>query len=496
MNSKKWYTTALISLIVIVLEIVSVFVFILPSVRMDGVFKALLKGDDDKAQECLDKLSDKKQDKVEELMEDFATYEYNQYAAGTITYGELDDIYEAIEELDGYSGFAEKYYVQANYKELIAIYEKGLDEYKTNGDSAAYKDMEDEFYDVYDTSYGNQELDNALIAYIDEKYNLYKNGSVTYEVMQQYIDVAADYFIGNPCYHVWDIEDELYYISVYQKDFEEAQGYYDAEEYFETIEYCDNELDYIDEDDTTGYREKFQQLRDDAYEKGKTFYIEKAKNLISGNDMAGARELVSRIKEVYGSEVDLSAVEELMKDPWMDVYAAYMANWEENLKNDIASGVKIGELDDSSLIDIHSNMPDSLYLYDFDGNGTPELTLVNSRYAYIYGFDGSKIVFTGCIQIATFCKAPYLIAIPTVMKEGYTGYELLKFENNTWSIVDYYMAAEDGSECIVNGNSVSYEECEAMHNSIAGYEDTAAAEATDGVSIANYEAFIYSYGQE
>jgi hypothetical protein len=445
----------------------------------------------------MDQLSEKKQSNISEMMADFATYECNRYISGEITYEELDVIYDAINDLEGYDFFTDPYYAEANSIELIQIYQEGVNAFIANGyvENSYYQDLQDEFTVVYYKTDDTDSVNEVLIAYLQEKYQAYQNGDLSWDDMDAYAWTAWEFWYGEALQTAGDIMDELETIQEYESVLENAQEYIDQEDYFGAVEYCDDELYWMSEDDTTGYREKLQALRDEAYEAGKTYYIEKASNLVADNDYDGARELLSQIKELYGDEVDTSAVEASMKEPWMDVYVAFMANWEESLRADVAAGVAIGDLSNSSQVNVDENLPTQVYLYDFDGNGTPELALGGGDYLYIYGFNGSDAVLTGAIQVAGFCAAPYLIGVPTAMEDGYTGYMLLQFDSNEWSVVEYYEAATDGSVYLVNGEESTYEECEAMYNDIAGYEDTTEADKVNGADISDYEEFIYSYGQ-
>ena len=496
MNRKKWNIITVISLAAIVVELVLVFALIIPSARYNNFFKKLEMGNEeaiDDAEDYYEDMNLSQRNKVDKKMPDFATYICNQYADGKITYQQLDEIYEAIDEIEGEYDYCRTYYVRANYKELTDLYEQAVAEYKTNGASSLYYELDNRFYDAYDNTYGDSELDNALVRYLEDKYNLYKNGSITFEVIEQYVDVATDFFHGDALSFALDTDSELYSISIYQDRLEEAQEYYDSKDYFETMRTCDSQLSYMDENDSTGYREKFQQLRDDAYETGKTYYVEQVKQLLNNDERYDAEYLIERIQETYGDDVDLSEVEAMMQAPWEGAYKTYMQNWQENLKADVAGGVKVGDLDDSSLINVDENMPDKFFLYDFDDNDTPEFGLVGDNYFYIYGFDGTKAVLTGVFKIAGMADVPYLITIPAQMEAGYTGYELLRFSNNSWSVEHYYLAADDGSRYVVDGQETDVDTCAAMHDTIAAHENQEVSNITTTIQIDYYEQLIDAY---
>lgn len=493
MKNKKWMTVTIASLVLIIIEVILLFVLILPGKKVNDVFKELENGNGRKADRIIDELSDSGEDKVKDHMDDFATYQCNQYLDGKITYEKLDKILSAINELDDYYQFSRTYYSHVASKEILKLYEQGYTEYKANGETSLYDSLEDQSEDIYYSLYDVDEIDEELKAYLEEKYNSFLNGNLSFEDMQAYVYVAEDFFGGDALSYAYDIDSDLYMIESYQEDYDTAKEYYDNKQYFETIEKCDSV--YIDENDTTGFYDKFQALRQDAYDEGKTYYVKQAEDCANSGDYATAREIIAQIKEVYGTEVDVSAVEALMKDPWMDAYAQYVENVTENLKTDAATGVKIGNCDDTSTINVDDYIPEELYLYDFDGNGTPEMLLTYDTYAWIIGFDGTNAVLTGFVQAATFCDVPYFVTIPTLMPENYSGYALLEFNNNAWNVVTYYYAADDGSRFEVDGAEVSYDECSAKHDEIAGYENKD-IKINYGDFIENYEDVIYNYTGE
>lgn len=493
MKNKKWMTVTIASLVLIIIEVILLFVLILPGKKVNDVFKELENGNGRKADRILDELSDSGEDKVKDHMDDFATYQCNQYLDGKITYEKLDKTLSAINELDDYYQFSRTYYSYVVSKEILKLYEQGYTEYKTNGETSLYDSLEDQSEDIYYGLYDTDNVDEELKAYLEEKYNSFLNGNLSFEDMQAYVYVAEDFFGGDALSYAYDIDSDLYMIESYQEDYDTAKEYYDNKQYFETIEKCDSV--YIDENDTTGFYDKFQALRQDAYDEGKTYYVKQAEDCANSGDYATAREIIAQIKEVYGTEVDVSAVEALMKDPWMDAYAQYVENVTENLKTDAATGVKIGNCDDTSTINVDDYIPEELYLYDFDGNGTPEMLLTYDTYAWIIGFDGTNAVLTGFVQAATFCDVPYFVTIPMLMPENHSGYALLEFSNNAWNVVTYYYAADDGSRFEVDGAEVSYDECSAKHDEIAGYENKD-IKINYGDFIENYEDVIYNYTGE
>ena len=240
MNRKKWTTITIISLIVFALEIVSVFVFILPSKNINDVFKALEEGNSKKAEAALDKLSDKNEDKVEELMDDFATYQCNQYAQGAIDYNKLHQILQSIDDMDDYYGFSREFHTYAASKEIIKICDLAYEENNANGKSSIFYEYQTQVTDIYYDINERTYIDEELKKFIDEKYDSYLAGTMSFDEISEYMDVASYVLPGDASYYAIDLQMQLSLIEDYQEKYDIAKKYYDDMKYFETIEECDN----------------------------------------------------------------------------------------------------------------------------------------------------------------------------------------------------------------------------------------------------------------
>lgn len=500
MKTKKWQVVTISSLAVIVVEVVLFFLLTLPAMRTNSLFKALESGDATEARDIYGKLSSGKQSKVREKLGDFGTYQVNEYINGKLEYDKLSKQLEAASKLDKKKcpEIMEEYIGKASSVELVNIFETASKDYLVNEDyySDTFEDCSDRFSEIYYSMDNSDMADDELEACIQSKQDAFDAGDLEIDEYKAYANAGTYLFsYGTEAYDIAsDMSDKAYYIGVYQEDLDEAQEYYDNEEYFECIEYCDDELEwsfYSDEDET-GYKAKFQTLRDDAYETGKTYYLDKAESLINSGDTYGGEEILTKMDEVYGDDVDTSAVWALTRAAWMTAYVDFMGDWESHIRADVVSGVKVGNYDDPSTVNVDDYLPYDIYLYDFDDNGVPEMMLRTYDYRYyIYTYDGSNVVFTGLLSLVSLTEKPRLLTEPISMPENMVqGYELLEFANNAWTVVEYYIT--DGVTYEVNGESVSMETAEEMHNR---FEDMQTSEYIDYDSIDNYEDFIYSYGQ-
>ena len=496
MKTKKWQVVTIVSLVAIVIEVVLFFLLAMPAMKTNKLFKALDAGDASEASDIYDSLSDGAQEKVQEKLDDFGTYQVNQYIDGKLEYDKVKKILDAASGLDkACSKVMAVYNNKADSIELVKLYEAGVQDYMVNEDtwSSGFEDAYDDFGDIYWSMDDESVADDELYNYFDAKYQAYQEGTLDVDAMDAYAYTGEYFFAyGTDAYDLASqVSSDMYYIKMYQEDLEIAQQYYDEEDYFSCIDYCDNELEwsFYEEDDTTGYKEKFQALRDDAYEAGKTYYLTEAENLINSGDVEGGQDILTRMDELYGDDVDTSSVWALTRGAWMIAYVEYMDNWRTNVPADMVSGVKIGNYDDPATLDYSTYEPYELYLYDFDENGTPEMLLRGYDYHYfIYTYDGSKVVFTGAVCLVSIPDTSKLLVEPISCPEGYEGYELLRFENNAWVVEEYYIG--NGTDYEVNGQPATAEEAEAVYNKFYDMDTSTTLEYAD---IDDYEEFIYSY---
>jgi biopolymer transport protein ExbD len=498
MQTKKWKNITIVSLIAIVVEVVLLFVLVAPAIKSNKLFKNIEAGKEKKAVKVYDEMSKSQQKRVRKKLDDFGTYQVNQYIEGKKTYDDIIDSLEVAAELDDDTeDIMEIYIGKAASIELVKLYETAVAEYiKDDGDlSDLFDECDDKFYDIWYDLDDTDAADEELCDYLNAKYDDYKAGNMDAETMNMYAEVGYYYVFAysSDAFDLSsDIVSDMYYVRMYEDDLAEAQEYYDNEEYFDCIEACEDELDwyFYDDKDETGYKEKFQALYDDAYETGKTYYLSQAEDLINSGDIDGGKDLLYDIEDVYGDDVDTSSVWELTRGAWMTPYVEFMDNWEENLRSDVASADAIGPYDDPKTLDMDTYLPDEIYLYDIDGNGTPELMLAGDDYTYfIYTYDGSNVVFTGAIRIASLAGDSQIVAEPISAPDGIMqAYELLTFVDNTWTVGEYYMT--DGETYEVNGVEATEEEAEALYNE---FYDMKQSVYLDYDYIDDYEDFIYSY---
>lgn len=495
-KTKKNLIIAAISLAVIIIEVVLLFVLVLPSMKVSKFFKAAEKGQEKEAKRVYRSLSSSGKDKIEDLIEDFATYECNKLINGEIEYGDLSDAFEAISYADDdFDDYLEDAYGKAASIELVNIYEAASQERFANGTSGDYYDLYEDFDDIYYTSsnYNNKDVDQALYDYLNDKYDGFKAGEIEYDEIDAYADTGYSFFsYDTDAFNLADsISDEIYYYSIYSEDYDEAMEYYENGEYMDCYNYCANELYwYFNDTDTTGYMEKFTTLMDDAYETGKTAYPEQIEEL-AASDKAAARELLAEVTYFYGDDLDTSEVAALCYDDWQNAYVEYLNDMDANLAADMAAGVNVGNFNDSTAINYDDETPNYISLYDFDDNGTPELILTSDGIDYILTYDGSKVILTGCFNIYGLTDGPQIINTPTTISENWDyNKELLTFDGTAWTVDKCVYESYSADKYIVDGAYVDYDEADDVYYEILDYENY---DYINTDYISDYVDFIYDY---
>ena len=499
MKTKRWQVVSIVSLALIVVEVALFLLLAMPAMRTNKLFKSIEACDKREAADVYDSLSDGAKDRFQKKLDDFGTYQVNQYIDGKLEYEKVRDILDTASSLDNRDcpTLIAPYKDKADTLELIRLYEEGVQEYKRSEDvnSHKYNAAYTAYKEIYNAMENPSVADGELYDYFDARYSEYNSGKIDVCAMAAYADTGEYFFsYSSKAYELAsEVATDMYYIQMYQENLDEAQKMYDEEDYFGCVDYCDNELTWtFTDDDETGYRDKFQALRDEAYEAGKDYYLAKAEELINSGDVEGGQEILTKMDEMYGDDVDTSEVWALAKPAWMGAYVKYMKDWETNVPADMASGVKIGEYDDPTLLNYDDYKPSDLYLYDVDENGVPEMLLRGEDYHYfIYTYDGNNVVFTGMISLVSLCETSKMLTEPITCPDGFEGYELLRFENNGWVVEEYYIT--DGSSYEVNGNPATREEAEALHNKFKEMDNATYLSSAD---VNDCEDFIYDYEAE
>lgn len=166
------------------------------------------------------------------------------------------------------------------------------------------------------------------------------------------------------------------------------------------------------------YQKKISELYASAYEDGKEYYQNLIREYAAKEDKNSAVELMAKVEMTYGDDVDLSQVKEDMAEAWQLAAIDLIEDWETDLKEHL-SGFSSGQyILEHKYTDFK---PDSVLLYDVDGDMIPELFLfnesrVNNEYVecfvYVYDDEEEKYDFSDYINVKNFCVDSNIIAFP------------------------------------------------------------------------------------
>lgn len=508
MNNKKNGLLGVLGLVITVIALIVLFSVLVPLSNRAKAFKLVQEGEARKAKRYINEFTDSQKEQFEEDLNDYIVYVTNQYIDGKMTYGEARKVLLCVENLKSFKGITENAFARINAVELdrfISSKAKASKDGNYNYDDVkvvndlyrVYDGDDDYFYSDFKNDY-SEFVEKYLDKKLEAKYTSYTEGKISYEEIRAYSYILEASRIHSS--KVIDIENRLYYDSLYNEELKTAQGYIDSKEYIMAIDLLKSDIRWYENDDSfKDYKKKFLELYDTAYKEGKEYYLGKLKEYAEAGQFDELKSTYRSMKDVYGSDLDDKEIQDIIHQPWMDAYVEFMKNWEQNLKTDVATGVKIGDYFDSSTVKVDNYKPDEINLVDLDGDGVPELILSYISVAYVYTYDGSKVVFTGVFQYYGITEDNKVIisgSIPVKDADVAKLHQLLKFEKGKWTAEKTAVSVQKGTDIkyMVDGKDSD----EAQFKKVSG-------EITDSLSryyfsssadIAEYERLIRMYGLE
>ena len=461
MNNKKNALLGVVGMIITVVALILLFSVLVPLANRAKAFKLVQEGQARKAKQYINEFNDSQKEKFEGDLKDYIVYVTNQYIDGNMSYGEARKVLLCVENLKSFKGITADAFARINAIELdrfISSKAKAskdgnydYNDVKTVNDIyRVYDGVDDYFYTDFKSDY-SELIENYLDDKLEKKYTSYIDGKISYEEMRAYTYILEASRIHSS--KILEVENKLYYDSLYNEELKMAQGYIDEKDYFSALGLLKSDINWYENDDSfKGYKKKFLELYNKAYDEGEKYYIEKAKEYAAAGDFKNLKNIYNNLKDYYGDDIDDKEIQDIIHQPWMDAYVEYMKNWEQNLKNDVSKGVKIGDYFDSSTVKVDNYKPDEICLADLDGDNVPELILSYISVAYVFTYDGSKVVFTGVFQYYGITEDNKVIisgSIPVKDADSAKLYQLLKFEKGKWT-------QEKTAVSIKKGDKVTY----------------------------------------
>ena len=554
MSKKKCLIIIIISFVLILAEAAAYFLFVRPAMRMDGFYEAADSGDADKLAEAYDKLSADDQEEAIKMLKDMSVSITNKYldadSSKHISYDELvNELWPVVNlagrledqsdsAADGLVEVLNKCFFHANCIFVPEQFEKTV-EAKKAGDLKKVEDFAGNYgkarkleygehgadrnrilsYKGINTRYEN-EIDKRLGQLIEDKYKAFVAGKLDKDSMDTYIKVANTIFYGDAKTSLDKINGEYSEVGEIDSYLEEQDKLISEGEYLQVIKNLDK-LSADKKDDVLfkNMADSVKAMRDKAYEEGKKAYPELLYNYIKDGRIFEVEGIIKDIKEVYGNDIKLDAVEDFLLSEWKTAYYNYMQQWEVSLKLAIENGVYIGEYNSSTDINLDSTKPDLMSLVDLDGGGVPELILHNSRngYSYILTYTDGRLLFCGCLKVISYGnESDFIIAEPYSGSAGAAAVkrELCHFSQNDGRIYvdrvifrnrDYSYVNIDGVEYTKDnsngGDAIGNTPADKFENALKEIESVSNGRGSDpdpsgSVTVSRYFEYIYNYNNE
>ncbi len=504
MKKTKYIVMLIISLLLIAGEVVGFMLVALPYMKVDLIYEAVVQSNQDKAEKLSKNLDDKTKEKTVTVLNDYSAYIVEQYDKKKMSFDDADGHFKAMVVSNGSFDIVLKNYDSIiNSQKAIEIVDKAYPEIVKNEDSLTLDDYAKEFLACINYQpVCKKETEDIVKAYITQKYDAYLAGTGDFETARIYAKVGKKLSAnGSQDFYadLANLSDTLELIAGYEQDMQTINEYRGQKNYLEAIAHADTVLNVM-QSDTTGYLEKIKNLRAEVYEEGKNYYPSYVQELVNGGDYKTAKELVAKLELLYANDIDLTALKDMVKEPWKKAYENYLANWDANLANDVAAKNKISDYDELVNYDYNQNKPESIFLHDFDGNGTLEMLLADSqgddKYWYLFGIEGTSCKFLGAVLNATIISDGRIIMKMTNPGEEMEGYEVLKINGAAIAVETYVIRANDGSKYIVDGQEVELETVQTKINEINALIEGELATVGNGAYMENAIAFVDKYGEE
>ena len=526
MKTKKWITIGLISLALLIASVVLLFVLVLPGISSRKAMKALEEGDKAKAEELFMEMSSGKAEGFKDEVKDLIVYKANQCLKGEITYDDFFKVMSAVENVYSkditypFNGMTLEAFTVVNGPRMKKLYLDAVEDYikNNNSTSANYSNLRNEFrsrenlecngdYIYFMSENLNDTYKNSVIDPLDEEvksqYKNYNAGTVEYDRMYAYADVAFDFWFSSTAS---DISDEMKYDKELKEALDKAKGYFDSQEYWDAIKSIDSTRSWYDSyDNYSKWESQFDTLYEEAENKAKTYYVEKAIEAAKAGDNTTVDEIIYDLKDHFGSDFDVSAIEQNKHTEWQMAYVAYFSgDWKADLKGEIDRINSEEDIFGLKSLDFN-NMPSKMFLYDFDDDKTPELLLADENYIIIYTYYYGSIKLVGALPWSGLGDKPKLISHGKISYQDIeiTANILLEYEDYDLEVVRVaFCATSQGQTVYGIGDDLDTDDMEEVDE--AAYNaaiDEINAEIktktlTGGADIKDYETFIYSWKEQ
>ncbi len=440
---KTWRNIIIISLILVIAEVLGIILFLHPYYNKQKVFDSIQAGSWMDAQDNYEKLSAGAKEDVQSYLDDYGAWAAESYTKQDMSFQKVVSVFDAINSIDNTGAVYEKYMHDIVKNELILSLEKyhnAMVSYDNNAMFEAEKNIS-----IISQRMSNDEREQIMIMVLNSKYRSFLDEGITPESMKSFATGIQQMSYYGAYEYSYVILNNVDYVVDYRGKYLEAKTLLEAEDYFGVMDICKEvKVDSLDQK----YNELFGTLYSDSYEAGKTYYMSVLDTYVNKDEKTSAVNLMTKLEEYYGTDIDTSGVKEDMAEDWQKAYIEICEDIEGSLKRDLPS-TEDGQYILANKFDEY--MPDSVLLYDIDNNDVPEMILFDSTKVendyvgcYLYGFVGDRYVYLGFVNIINLCADGNLVAFPVVFdRETGEEYCLIAFDGTGLSTTEYCQYIND-----------------------------------------------------
>lgn len=409
---KTWRNVIIISLILVVIEITATFILVHPYFETQLVYNSISEGNWIETKENYDKLSSTQMERVQEYLPAYAAWEARQYATGEVTYEEAAATFDAINAIDESGTLYSTFMYDISKNEYVKVFRE-LHRVETSFDNTEIYTLR-QTLNAISLRLDNSSREELLVMLLNEKYQEFLDEEISVDSAKSFVSLVVSNSIYDAYEYALVIGNNIDCVVNYRAIYENAKLCFDEEDYFTAMDLCSDIK--LDPKDTT-YQTLFSDLYTQAYDTGKTYYGEKLDYYVMTGANEEAVNLMAEIDLRYGDDFDTGDYKEDLAEDWQKACVELASNWESDLKANLAE-TETGEY---ILDNEYDNLkPDSLLLYDVDGNEIPELFLFNSSRAdnsyvecFVYAYVEDEYKYMDYINVMNFCNTSSLVAFPT-----------------------------------------------------------------------------------
>ena len=485
---KTWNRVIIITWFLIALLGAAGFFFLMPYFKTWQVFRTIDDGGWDKITERYGSLNASEKEMVDRNLPAYSAFIAKEYVDGERSFIYTAAAFDAIGLIDT-TGLQAQYMPNIAKNEYIAAVMNMVNLAGSYDVSAA-----NEVQKSIDSASARLDLETRerlMTELLNINYPRFLNGQIS----EARIKALCDFIKGNAMYdannYAADIENNIDAILAYRKLYDEAEKYYDENNFFQVYNICENvEVDPLDE----LYEGKFSQLWTRADIAGKEYYQEELKTYIATGDKVNAAALMARLEDYFGEEIDLDKERVQIAEDWQRTYIDVMEHMDVIIRsnNQDAEGKQIISDDDMKKLE-----PDRMLLLDMQGDNVPELILFNSDRAkdsftpcFFFNFKNKRYSYLGLYNVTHFAGGAQFVYSVV----GGDHEETILYEYNGTSIDASSQASKEGETYIVNGAEATDVDYLAQRDEIINHASETGRGFENASPIDKSVSYILSYG--